>query len=146
VIVVDTSVLVYLLLPGERTEQSERVFRRDPVWAAPRLWRSEFRNVLAVYMRRGPLALDQALQLMDTSNDDSNRPLRGVTALPGPHLYEAPSVKRQNHRATENEANFHFFDDKPLGKRENRIRTVFRRADASTRLHHTSVEVPSSAR
>ena len=66
-IVVDTNVLVYLLLPGERTEQAERVFRRDPVWAAPRLWRSEFRNVLAVYMRRGLLALDHAVQLMDTA-------------------------------------------------------------------------------
>ena len=47
-IVVDTNVLVYLLVPGEHTEQAERVFRRDPVWAAPLLWRSEFRNVLAV--------------------------------------------------------------------------------------------------
>ena len=64
-IVVDTNVLVYLLLPGEHTEQAERVFHRDPVWAAPLLWRSEFRNVLAVYMRQGRLALDQALQLMD---------------------------------------------------------------------------------
>jgi len=64
VIVVDTNVLVYLLLPGEHTEQAERVLRRDPVWAAPLLWRSEFRNVLAVYMRQGRLSLDQALQLM----------------------------------------------------------------------------------
>jgi predicted nucleic acid-binding protein len=67
VIVVDTNVLVYLLLPGEHTEQAERVLRRDPVWAAPLLWRSEFRNVLAVYMRQGRLSLDQALQLMDNA-------------------------------------------------------------------------------
>ena len=66
-IIVDTNVLVYLLLPGERTEQAERIFRRDPVWAAPLLWRSEFRNVLAVYMRQGRLLLDQALELMDTA-------------------------------------------------------------------------------
>jgi predicted nucleic acid-binding protein len=67
VIVVDTNVLVYLLLPGEHTAQAERVLRRDPVWAAPLLWRSEFRNVLAVYMRQGRLSLDQALQLMDNA-------------------------------------------------------------------------------
>ena len=66
-IVVDTNVLVYLLLPGEHTEQAERILRRDPVWAAPLLWRSEFRNVLAVYMRQGRLSLDQALQLMDNA-------------------------------------------------------------------------------
>ena len=66
-IVVDTNVLAYLLLPGERTEQAERVFHRDPVWAAPLLWRSELRNVLAVYMRQGRLSLDQALQLMDNA-------------------------------------------------------------------------------
>jgi len=67
VIVVDTNILVYLLVPGERTEQAERVFHRDPVWAAPLLWRSEFRNVLAVYMRRRLLSLDQALQLTDNA-------------------------------------------------------------------------------
>jgi predicted nucleic acid-binding protein len=67
VIIVDTNVLVYLLLPGEHTEQAERVLRRDPVWAAPLLWRSEFRNVLAVYMRQGRLSLDQALRLMDNA-------------------------------------------------------------------------------
>jgi hypothetical protein len=64
VIVVDPNVLVYLLMPGERTEQAKRVFRRGPVWAAPLLWWSEFRNVLAVYMRQGLLSIDQALQLM----------------------------------------------------------------------------------
>ena len=66
-IVVDTNVLVYLLLPGEHTEQAERVLRRDPVWAAPLLWRSEFRNVLAVYMRQVRLSLDHALRLMDNA-------------------------------------------------------------------------------
>jgi predicted nucleic acid-binding protein len=67
VIVVDTNVLVYLLLPGEHTAQAEHVLRRDPAWAAPLLWRSEFRNVLAFYMRQGRLSLDQALQLMDNA-------------------------------------------------------------------------------
>ena len=66
-IVVDTNVLVYLLLLGEHTAQAECVLRRDPVWAAPLLWRSEFRNVLAVYMRQRRLSLDQALQLMDNA-------------------------------------------------------------------------------
>jgi predicted nucleic acid-binding protein len=65
VIVVDTNVLVYFLMPGEHTAQADRVFHRYPMWVAPLLWRSEFRNVLAVYMRRRLLSRDQALQLMD---------------------------------------------------------------------------------
>jgi predicted nucleic acid-binding protein len=64
VIVVDTNVLVYLLVQGEHTEQAERVFSTDPAWAAPLLWRSEFRNVLAVCMRQRLLSLDQVLQLV----------------------------------------------------------------------------------
>jgi predicted nucleic acid-binding protein len=64
-IVVDTNVLAYLWLPGERTAQAERLFRSDPDWNAPLLWRSEFRNVLAGCLRRGDLGLETALQIVD---------------------------------------------------------------------------------
>lgn len=60
-IVVDTNVLAYLLLRGPQTEQAERVYAKDPQWAAPLLWRSEFRNVLIFYLRRGRLALEEAM-------------------------------------------------------------------------------------
>lgn len=59
-IVVDTNVVAYLYLPGGHTAGAERLLERDPVWAAPPLWRSEFRSVLAGYLRRGTLTLDQA--------------------------------------------------------------------------------------
>ena len=59
-IVVDSNVLVYLYLPGEYTADAEALFESDPEWAAPVLWRSEFRNVLAGYMRRKTLTFDQA--------------------------------------------------------------------------------------
>lgn len=64
-IVVDTNVLAYLWLPGERTKAAERLLRKDPDWNAPLLWRSEFRNVLAGCLRRGDLSLDTALQIAD---------------------------------------------------------------------------------
>ena len=59
-IVVDSNVLAYLYLPGEYTADAEALLESDPEWAAPVLWRSEFRNVLAGYMRRKTLTFDQA--------------------------------------------------------------------------------------
>ncbi len=64
-IVVDTNVLAYLWLPGDRTPQAEKLLRRDPDWSAPLLWRSEFRSVLAGCLRRGDLDVETALQIAD---------------------------------------------------------------------------------
>jgi len=61
VIVVDTNVVAYLYLPGEHTQAAEALLERDSTWAAPVLWRSEFRNILAGYLRRGSLNFEQAL-------------------------------------------------------------------------------------
>lgn len=59
-IVVDSNVLAYLYLPGEHTAAAEALLEQDPDWAAPILWRSEFRNILAGYMRRKSLSFEQA--------------------------------------------------------------------------------------
>jgi predicted nucleic acid-binding protein len=63
VIVVDTNVLAYLYLPGEYTAAAEALLQREPEWSAPLLWRSEFRNILAGYLRRGQLRFEQAISL-----------------------------------------------------------------------------------
>ena len=62
-IVVDSNVLAYLYLPGDHTAAAESLLQRQPDWAAPVLWRSEFRNILAGYLRRGTLTFDQAYSL-----------------------------------------------------------------------------------
>ena len=62
-IVVDTNVVAYLLLPGPKTEKAEALLLHDPEWAAPVLWRSELRNVLSGYLRRGQLDHQQVLRL-----------------------------------------------------------------------------------
>ncbi len=49
-IVVDTNVIAYLYLSNERSQQVERLLEKDSEWAAPLLWRSELRNVLALYL------------------------------------------------------------------------------------------------
>lgn len=68
-IVVDSNILAYLFLPGEFTAGAEALLHRDPDWAAPLLWRSEFRNILAGYLRRGTLSFDQALALQHEAED-----------------------------------------------------------------------------
>lgn len=58
VIVVDTNVIAYCFIRSGLTEVAQQVRARDADWHAPFLWRSEFRNVLCGYLRRGlfPLA------------------------------------------------------------------------------------------
>jgi predicted nucleic acid-binding protein len=63
VIVVDTNVVATLLLGGPQTEKAEALLLHDPEWAAPVLWRSELRNVLSGYLRRGQLDHQQVLRL-----------------------------------------------------------------------------------
>jgi predicted nucleic acid-binding protein len=62
-IVVDSNVLAYLYLPGEYTAAAEALLEQDSDWAAPILWRSEFRNILARYMRRKAITFEQAYSL-----------------------------------------------------------------------------------
>lgn len=62
-IVVDTNIIACLLLPGDHTTRAEALYQRDGEWAAPILWRSEFRNLLSGYMRNGRLNLVDAKRL-----------------------------------------------------------------------------------
>ncbi len=64
-IVVNTNIIGYLYLDSERSNQAEKVLLKDTDWAAPLLWRSEFRNVLAQYIRKGILSFEDAVHIMD---------------------------------------------------------------------------------
>ena len=68
-IVVDSNVLAYLYLPGEHTAGAEALLEREPEWAAPVLWRSEFRNILAGYLRRKTLTFEQACSLQGEAEE-----------------------------------------------------------------------------
>ena len=59
-IVADVNLVAFLLLGGPERALAQRVLERDPVWAAPLLWRSEFRNVLATFMRQRDLSVSDA--------------------------------------------------------------------------------------
>ena len=68
-IVVDSNVVAYLLLPGEHTPAAEALLHEDPEWSAPLLWRSEFRNILAGCLRRKTVTFQQACALQAEAQD-----------------------------------------------------------------------------
>lgn len=81
-IVVDSNVVAYLYLPSEFTADAERLLKKDAQWAAPLLWRSEMRNILALYIRKSLLDFDQAFRIQ-----------REAEALLGEHEYEVDSFE-----------------------------------------------------
>lgn len=82
-IVVDTNVLAYLWLPGERTTVAQAVWDVDSDWHVPALWRSEMRNILLGYLRRGALDYASIAALM----------LSMEQALePSEHIISSPAV------------------------------------------------------
>jgi predicted nucleic acid-binding protein len=62
VIIADSNLIAYLLIPGDQSERSESVLKKDAEWAAPVIWRPELRNVLTLYMRHQGMTLIQAQQ------------------------------------------------------------------------------------
>ncbi len=79
-IVVDTNVIGYLFLSSEGSVSAEKALQKDNDWAAPILWRSELRNVLALYMQKNIIKLEQAQQIMN-----------GALGLLKGREYEVPS-------------------------------------------------------
>lgn len=43
---------------------AEKLFTADSHWNAPALWKSEFRNVLSLYLRKGFLELEEVLIIL----------------------------------------------------------------------------------
>lgn len=64
-IVVDTNVIASLWVPNDMDEWVYKVLKRDNDWIAPLLWRSEFRNVLSIYLRKNILELPVVLQVIE---------------------------------------------------------------------------------
>ena len=67
-IVADTNTILYFYLPNNDYSDSVIQLKTyDPVWAAPLLWRSEMRNVLAKYMGRGLMDVSKATALQQSA-------------------------------------------------------------------------------
>ncbi|MDX2503599.1 MAG: type II toxin-antitoxin system VapC family toxin [Gammaproteobacteria bacterium] len=66
-IVADTNIISYLLLPTSFSDSVDALYKIDSHWVAPNLWKSEFRNVLALYLRKELITFEKAIQLQDSA-------------------------------------------------------------------------------
>jgi predicted nucleic acid-binding protein len=64
VVLVDTNVLAYLMLEGDRTSAAQELFERDADWRSEAFIMVEFSNVLTTYVRTKVLSRDQGLKLL----------------------------------------------------------------------------------
>ena len=64
-IVADASLLAHLLIPSPESALAEDVYRKDPEWSAPVLWRSELRSVLLKHMRHSGMKIELAKAVVE---------------------------------------------------------------------------------
>lgn len=90
-IVVDNDVISYfwIQMDTERAALARTVRQADDHWTVPRLWRSEFRNVLRGYMAGGYMTLDEALDYAQRAEADLQDVTRPVATEPVLRLVDA---------------------------------------------------------
>ena len=93
-IVADSNLIAYLLIPGDYSSLADEIFRKDPEWAVPLICRSEIRNILTLYMRHQKMALAQAQSTMERAeslwrNREYAVPSDDVLALTSGHAITA---------------------------------------------------------
>ena len=83
-IVVDTNVIAYVLIAGDKTALTQQVAKKDPDWKVPPLWRHEFLNVLATSTRAAVIDAQQAEALWHKGLDllvRAEREADGIASL-----------------------------------------------------------------
>ena len=55
-VVVDTNILAYLLIEGDRTRDAHALYSKDADWKSEAFVLIEFSNILATYLRSGALS------------------------------------------------------------------------------------------
>jgi predicted nucleic acid-binding protein len=68
-IVADTNLIAGLWVPNQMEELAYATLKKDPDWVAPVLWKSEFRNVLSLFLRKEILELVTVLQVMEEAEE-----------------------------------------------------------------------------
>lgn len=63
-VLVDTNVLAYLLLEGDRTASAQELYERDPDWRSEAFLMVEFSNILATSVRTKAITREQGVKLL----------------------------------------------------------------------------------
>ena len=63
-VLVDTNILAYLMIEGDRTAAAQNLFERDSDWCSEAFVMVEFSNVVATYVRVGALTQAQGTKLL----------------------------------------------------------------------------------
>jgi predicted nucleic acid-binding protein len=80
-VVVDTNILAYLLIQGDRTDEAQALFRKDPDWHSEPFILIEFSNILATCLRTKALTKKQAINLLSDAERTLRRTLSTVPQL-----------------------------------------------------------------
>jgi predicted nucleic acid-binding protein len=64
VVLIDTNVLAYLLLEGDRTALAQELYERDSDWRSEAFLMVEFSNVLATSIRSRAITREQGVKLL----------------------------------------------------------------------------------
>ncbi|HTB22993.1 MAG TPA: type II toxin-antitoxin system VapC family toxin [bacterium] len=71
-IIVDTDILAYYLIQGERTDQAQQLKNIDQDWRAPQLWRAEFVSVVNKQLKSKRITLAQAHEILAAASSIYN--------------------------------------------------------------------------
>jgi len=77
-LVIDTNILAYLLIEGERTADAHALYSLDAEWKSEAFVLIEWSNILATYLRAGALTRGQAHALLI----EAEQRMRGLVTLP----------------------------------------------------------------
>jgi predicted nucleic acid-binding protein len=64
VVLIDTNILAYLLIEGDRTAAAQELFARDPDWRSEGFILVELSNVIATQVRSKALSREQGARLL----------------------------------------------------------------------------------
>ena len=80
-IVVDTNIIAYLWLPGEFSPLAEKLLQKDSHWVSSILWKSEFRNVVASFFRKGKISYDSAIDIIFAAEEQMENQEYSINSL-----------------------------------------------------------------